>query len=416
MRTIETAAEALTVTTDSGEWEWMSHQTAAFDRWIELTGLYGGSDLNMLAKMLVFYPTGKGKTEIMLTCMYLVDVKRVVVVAPPVTHARWRRVGHALGIQVDTISHAKYRMKDTAFYSTDPIIVDEFHLLGKQTGAGWKKFDAHMRKIKAPAIIGSATPEYNEAERVYCVMHALDAPNNKGGFIGWLYEHCITEQNPFGKMPVVVRLRNFASAEEMLASLPYAVYVPDEAPDISTPVLMPAWESEDFEEWNLDHSKKRVMASQMEKKHRQTFHNIIDPDSGEMRFEVATKLLELLDKHRDKPVLVYLVHSEIAKLVYAELKAVYELNVTYIDGDTPSGLKDKLLDEFVAGQWDILVGTATLATGRDGIDKVSDAIIILDDTDDNAHRRQLIGRVLPRGVVKPADYVGKVAYRFVFTA
>src|SRR6478752_2249076 len=116
MRTIETAAEALTVTTDSGEWEWMSHQTAAFDRWIELTGLYGGSDLNMLAKMLVFYPTGKGKTEIMLTCMYLVDVKRVVVVAPPVTHARWRRVGHALGIQVDTISHAKYRMKDTAFY------------------------------------------------------------------------------------------------------------------------------------------------------------------------------------------------------------------------------------------------------------------------------------------------------------
>jgi hypothetical protein len=52
-----------------------------------------------------------------------------------------------------------------------------------------------------------------------------------------------------------------------------------------------------------------------------------------------------------------------------------------------------------------------LATGTDGLDRVCDTLVILDDTDDDALRRQLIGRIMPRG-----DYVSiadKQVFRFV---
>ena len=41
-------------------------------------------------------------------------------------------------------------------------------------------------------------------------------------------------------------------------------------------------------------------------------------------------------------------------------------------------------------------------------------MVIVDDTDDDALRRQLVGRILPRGIVTPDDYVGRVAYRFTY--
>ena len=62
---------------------------------------------------------------------------------------------------------------------------------------------------------------------------------------------------------------------------------------------------------------------------------------------------------------------------------------------------------------DVLVGTATLATGTDGMDKVCDQLIILDDTDDDALRRQLVGRIMPRG--GDGDASSKSVYRFLLT-
>jgi hypothetical protein len=45
----------------------------------------------------------------------------------------------------------------------------------------------------------------------------------------------------------------------------------------------------------------------------------------------------------------------------------------------------------------VLIGTDALATGIDGIDVECDHLLIFDDTEDPSMRRQLIGRVLPRG-------------------
>src|SRR5690606_24310855 len=113
-----------------------------------------------------------------------------------------------------------------------PVIVDEFHLLGGHTGKGWKKLETLAAGLAAPLIIGSATPNYNDAERCYCIVHVLDPLGNRGGFIQWLYQNCETEINPFGAIPNVLGFLHYRDAEEFLASHPQVVYLPDEAPDI----------------------------------------------------------------------------------------------------------------------------------------------------------------------------------------
>ena len=52
-------------------------------------------------------------------------------------------------------------------------------------------------------------------------------------------------------------------------------------------------------------------------------------------------------------------------------------------GGTPQKKKAAYIDAFRDGVLDVLVGTASLATGTDGLDKVCDCLVILDDTDDD---------------------------------
>jgi len=80
-------------------------------------------------------------------------------------------------------------------------------------------------------------------------------------------------------------------------------------------------------------------------------------------------------------------------------------------GGTSAKAKRNTIDAFVDGRLDVLIGTATLATGTDGMDKVCDTLVILDDTDDDALRRQLVGRIMPRGI--GADAQKKQVYRLV---
>lgn len=404
-RTPQLAAELISKATGE-DWSWMTHQDDVFDTWAQLSAGEVQSP-----KMLVMHPTGKGKTDVMLVCLWLLGVVKVVVVAPPSTHARWRRVAHVLGMQADCIAHATYRKPDYGVWSTDPYIVDEFHMLGKQSSQGWKKFDAHMRKTKAPVIGGSATPQYNDPERVYCVMHGLDAENNRGGFIGWLHRHCFTEENPHGSIPIVTGLRDFESPQEMLASLPYVAFLADESPDIVKDIELPAYTHEHFDDYHLDHRRERVMSSQMEIKHRRRLESILTVH-GLFTDDVERELNKILDAN--KRVIVFLQHSEIAKQVHVLFQEA-GLNAGYVDGDTTPTHKETVIELFRQGMFDILIGTATMATGTDGLDKVCDVMVILDDIEDDALREQLVGRVKPRGIVTPEDYERKVAWRFVFT-
>jgi superfamily II DNA or RNA helicase len=75
--------------------DWFPAQLAVFALWEHTTD----------DRMCVYYPTGQGKTRIMLTCISLRDHGSVTIVAPPSTHAKWKHDAKLIGIQATLISH-----------------------------------------------------------------------------------------------------------------------------------------------------------------------------------------------------------------------------------------------------------------------------------------------------------------------
>lgn len=396
--------EAMFASADPDFESWMPHQLKPLENW---------EDQQCAGKHLVHYPTGKGKTKIMLGMIAMSGYGVCVVVAPPITHSKWIAEGKMVGIKVIAMSHAKFRQPDVRLLRNTPIIVDEFHLLGGHTGKGWTKLDRAAAGLKAPLVLGSATPNYNDAERCYCIAHVLDPFGNRGGYLSWLYQHCKTEANPFGAEPKVTGFLQFEDAAEFLASLEHVSYLPDDAPDILVDYHVDVPElGKEFEEYHLDDSRERVMASLMEIRQRRSYRAIVDNDV--IREEVFEQLSYLLGQSPEgSPWLIFCNRKEIALRVAKEFEAS-ELGYVYIDGDSSLKEKNAALADFLSGKVEYMIGTASMATGTDGIDKVCKQMIIVDDTPDDALRRQLVGRILPRGIVTPEDYVGRVAYRFTY--
>lgn len=392
---------------------WMWGQLKAFAHFQGLRQHQDGTPLNALC---IYYPTGKGKTWIQLGCVYLRGYTEAVIVAPPITHPKWEEDAAKLGIRVTMMSHAKFRMKDTKLSRDVPLVIDEFHMLGGQTGAGWKKLDRAAAGMRAPVIFASATPEYNDAERVYCVAHVTDPFSHRGGYEAWLYRNCVVEPHRFRVLPTVLGFHQYKDAEEFLVDLPHVVHVPDEAPDIlkdvdMADIVMPV----EFEDLGLDVTQPRIMASLMEKRHRRRYLQIVDPlqrghgHEHALREDIHEAILDYAYRDGEK-LLIFCMHSTIAEVVYDTFR--HGGHVGLITGKTKLGDKNRIVREFVEGDMEILVGTASMATGTDGIDKVCHTMLILDDTDDNAQRRQLVGRILHRGAGTSDQ--DKVAWRFIF--
>lgn len=356
-----------------------------------------------------YYPTGKGKSITALATLAYLDKSEAVVITPPSAHGQWQAVGRQLGMSLTCMSHAKFRMKSTQMSRDVPVIADEFHLFGGHSGQGWKKLDGLARGLRAPLLLASATPNYNDADRVYCIQHILDPASVKGGFLQFLYENCVTQQNHFSMMPDVIGFRHHGSAEEYLAAMPKVFYLPDTVQytieDITIPEKLPA----ELTTFGYNRRRHRMIASQIEERHARINLSLI-ADDGLLHPELHSQLEELIFK-QSGPTLVYANHSTVAESVAKTLMADVSLEV--VTGKTSLKEKQELLDQFRSGVYSVLVGTATLATGTDGLDKVCDTLIILDDTDDDALRRQIVGRILPRG--EDTDASMKKIYRWVLS-
>ncbi|QDP44824.1 DNA helicase [Microbacterium phage Araxxi] len=397
--------EAMFAAADEDFDSWMSHQLIPLENW-------EGQDC--AGKHLVHYPTGKGKTKIMLGMIAMSGYGVCVVIAPPITHSKWIAEGKMVGIKVIAMSHAKFRQPDVRLLRNTPIIVDEFHLLGGHTGKGWTKLDRAAAGLQAPLILGSATPNYNDAERCYCIVHVLNPFGNRGGFLTWLYRHCETENNPFGAEPKVLGFLQYKDAAEFLADQPFVSYLPDDAPDILRDLdAMAADLPPEFYDYHVDDTRERVMASLMEIKQRESFRKIVD---GDQLADGPNETLSYLIGQM--PVgtkwILFAARKTIARIIY-EGNLAADLKSVYIDGDTSLADKNAAVKQFIEDpETEFMVGTASMATGTDGIDKVCKLMVIVDDTPDDSLRRQLVGRILPRGIVTPDDYVGRVAYRFTY--
>ena len=380
------------------------HQRAALDFW--------ESARLVEDRLCLYYKTGSGKTLTSLLCMWarVQGQETVLVVAPPSTHMSWAAAAAVLGMEVECVSHAKFRQQAFKVLRTTPIIIDEFHMLGGYQAQGWKKLERISRGLQAPLIICSATPNYNDVERCYCVQKIVDPDSTRGGYLEFLYQHCETRQSPFSMTPEVVGFRSQQSAAEFLAAMRNVLHVPDDVDYTVQDVPLPRQMSLEFDEYGLSPFGQRLMASQIEARHTERRFNLVD-SNDQFRQSVYDELSRLVGDLPPTKVLMFCNSSRIADALYQCLCS-NNVPAGIITGKDSKKVKEKELHRFIHGDVEVLVGTASIATGTDGIDKVSDLLILVDDTDDESLRRQIIGRILPRGA--DTDASKKVIYRLIF--
>lgn len=357
----------------------------------------------------LYHRTGAGKTTTALIAMAERGVQEVLVVTPPATYDAWIAAGRRLGVAVNAISHAKFRQRGFLVRRDQALIADEVHMFGGHDKQGWKKLDRLAKGLQAPLIVASATPNYNDAERVYCIQHVLDPKATTGGFLEFIYQNCRTKQNPYGQIPLVEGFLHFKDAEDFLSSLPYVSYVPDELVWSIEDVEIEAPLPDEFEEYGLDRRRNRLMASGMETLHRKMAYQLLNED-GTVRDETMDMLIQMVGE-ATTPVLIFCNSSRLAEALFQACN-YNQASVALLTGKDTVKRKQAVIEEFKKGRWEILIGTSTLATGVDGIDKMCDTLIIVNDTSDDALRRQLVGRIMPRGA--DADATGKHVYRLVY--
>jgi superfamily II DNA or RNA helicase len=343
----------------------------------------------------VYFKTGAGKSLTAVMGLHALGQAKAVVISPPSTHAQWLALGDQYGMELQVMSHAKFRMKDTRLSRTVAVVADEFHLLGGQHGKGWRKLDTIAKHLQAPLFIMSATPQYNDAERCYCIQHIIDPSSCKGGFLEFLYRHCETEQNPFSQTPYVTGFKMFPDAAAYLASLPRVHYLPDDLvytiEDREYPVTVP----QALTEYSYNERDDRMVASIIEMMHTVRLQGLIAPD-GRLRDDVWTQVFDVIQSH-DR-VLIFAQHSTVIDaLAFTMMEEGLDC-FDEVTGSATTKQKTHIIKQFIKGEFPVLLGTAALATGTDGLDRVCDTLLILDDTDDDALRRQLIGRIMPRGL------------------
>jgi hypothetical protein len=361
----------------------------------------------------LYHKTGAGKSLTSLVGVAQAGYSTSLVIAPPSTHTAWGEVGRRVGLEVDCISHAKFRQKDYKIGRDTPVIADEFHMFGGHGGQGWKKMDKLSKGIRAPLILASATPNYNDAERVYCIEHVLDMTNSVGPYLDWLYQECNTRQNPFSMTPYVDEdhpFRRFAGASEYLAALPGVYYLADDLVWSISDISVPYQATTEFYTLGYDDRSHRIMASIIEAKHKLIFNSLVD-DKGFVRDGVYAELERLVDE-ASTPTLIYANHATVARALANNLNQ-NKVRHAVVTGATPAKKKEAYLSAFRDGGLNVLVGTASLATGTDGLDKMCDSLIILDDTEDDSLRRQLVGRIMPRG--EAADASKKQVHRLLLS-
>lgn len=372
---------------------WKPSQTAAYELWVD-----NGFDVELL-----FFPTGEGKSKTSLAIMACAGVDRLLVIAPKATHRAWLSDALTLGLNIDVVNIETFRRDTFRPKRNTAVIFDEFHQAGGRAGLGWQKFK-RLRTGFSHIIMCSATPNYNDAERVYCAL-VIGDPSTEKRYDYWLRDNCNTVPNRFAYYPDVDKIRPFQfydNAIDFLRAQPWVAYVEDTATWNAQELELQAPDLEEFNTLGFSRRHHRIMNSDMETRHKRAVMNVVDED-GFIRDEYIGLIWEKMLQHSDSNErwLVFCMHVEVGK---AFVKSAEQAGreTFYVDGDTKDLDAEK--EAFIRTPASYLVGTTALATGTDGIDKVCHKMLILDDIEgDDAKRRQLIGRILPRGAADSAE-------------
>jgi len=366
---------------------WKQSQTDAFNRFQTLK----------LRRMFLFFPTGEGKSKTSLALIGAEGYDRSVVIAPLKTHDQWKRDAGTLGIQIKIYTHEMFRQPGTHTPTNVPWIVDEYHKLGGHGGEGFKKWKRLAPKIKHPIVGASATPNYNDPDRAFCLEVAFDErPIYNYG--DWIHKHCLTEPNRYAYYPKVLGFKDYDNVQAYLSDKPWVAYIEDKATWEEWELILPSTHDFLFEEYGLVVRNKRITNSDMEKRHKRIDSYFID-DDGRIRQEIMDTVIQyIFDSTDHKKWLIFCSHKTVAEALYKTMMLMYR-EVYLISGDTKDVERQKM--GFINTPPEVkavLIGTSAIAEGVDGLDKVCQALLLLDPlVGDGAKTRQIIGRILPRG-------------------
>jgi len=379
-------SEELFRTADPTFKKWSDGQTEAYYKWD------AGLD-----RMLIFFPTGKGKTKTGLALLAARGITKAVVIAPLKVQDDWKRDAAVLGISVRVDTVEKFRLNATQYQKGVPIVVDEAHKLGGHTAIGWKKLNRMAVTLGAPIILMSATPNYNDEERVFCMTAIMDEQPNRN-FLQWVIDNCITKPNYFSKIPDVLGFKGYDGALDFLVQQPWTAFIEDDATWKAVKFKLPAQTDTVFEDYGYDAVTHRIMNSDMEKRHRRVNKAFID-DRGMIRDDIWDEVLAVAWGYTNyNQWLIFCNHKTVAEALYKTFQVHMHDETWLITGATKEDEVERSKQAFIRSDRGVLIGTSTLAEGVDGLDKTCQALLILDDiVGDPSKRRQLIGRILPRG-------------------
>jgi superfamily II DNA or RNA helicase len=209
--------------------------------------------------------------------------------------------------------------------------------------------------------------------------------------------------------PIVTGFHRHKDAASFLASMPGVYYLPDDlvyqVKEVPYLELLP----DEIDTHGYNRRDHRLIASAIERKHTERQQGLIGDD--DLIHPRVMREVDRLVQEANGPVLIFSNHATVALALAGTMRGAKQYSIGLVTGGMTTKAKADEIAAFRRRKFEVLIGTASLATGTDGLDKMCNTLIILDDTDDDSLRRQLIGRIMPRGADTDASM--KRVFRFL---
>lgn len=354
---------------------------------------------------LLYFSMGKGKTLTAMQIVYNAQVSKiissVIVVAPPSTHKQWEDLlKKYLDIPFKIVSH-QWLGKNEAILSKNLsktlLIVDEVHQAANR-GKTLTKAVSKLINATFASILMSGTPFRNKEERLYVVHTWLF--DNTESYERWLSFHCNTEPDRFAYYPKFISFK-VGECEDFLNhidnGLVKKIFIEKESLVFKkTEVNLPVTNSdiEVLKTYSVYGNKRIQVANSVRQKlaylNYLKYCDYIDRDvNGDMMLSGPREdIIEIIHKYADRNPIVYSFSSKISKLFFEK----YGKGAFQVDGKTLKKKKEEAISLYKK-QGGVIFATDSISTGTDGLQEITDLIIILDDTMDDTNREQLIGRI-----------------------
>jgi hypothetical protein len=354
---------------------------------------------------LMYFTMGKGKTLTGVQIAHNAEqsglIKTIIVVAPPSTHKQWEDLlKKYLTVPYTIVSH-QWLGKNEATLARNPsktlVIVDEVHQAANR-GKTLTKAVSRLINGSFASVLMSGTPFRNKEERLYVVHSWLF--ENVGSYESWLFLHCNTEPDRFAYYPKFLSFK-VGEIVDFLAHIDNGprkkIFIEKE--DLvfkKTEVNLPMenYNAEVLRDYSVYGNSHIQVANSVRQKlaylNYLKYCQYIDrADNGELVLTGPREdVLDVIRKYKDRNPIVYSFSSKVSKMFFEG----YGPGAFQVDGKTPKKKKEEMIALYKTHKG-VIFATDSISTGTDGLQDVTDLIIILDDTMDDTNREQLIGRI-----------------------